>query len=115
MKVFPHLPVRRDAFILRVATRYLTANISGVELQETQRMTIVLLFVLTGIRVEAWDYMKWKHITLLKDENGITVAAKLVVYPNEAELYVPFMTPEAYNEVRVDGLSCIIWRRNNRR
>jgi hypothetical protein len=34
--VFPHLPVRRDAFILRVIDRYITANISGVELQETE-------------------------------------------------------------------------------
>jgi hypothetical protein len=37
-----HLPVRRDAFILRVTARYITANISGVELQETQRMSAVL-------------------------------------------------------------------------
>jgi hypothetical protein len=34
--VFPHLPVRRDAFILRVIDRYIAANISGVELQETE-------------------------------------------------------------------------------
>jgi hypothetical protein len=34
--VFPHLPVRRDAFILRVIDRYIAANISGVELQERE-------------------------------------------------------------------------------
>jgi hypothetical protein len=34
--VFPHLPVRRDAFILRVIDRYIAANISGMELQETE-------------------------------------------------------------------------------
>ena len=34
--MFPHLPVRRDAFILRVIDRYIAANISGVELQETE-------------------------------------------------------------------------------
>jgi hypothetical protein len=59
--------------------------------------------VSAGIRVGAWDYMKWKHITpIRKNENGtaIILAAKLVVYPNEPEEYFTFMTPEAYNAVK---------------
>jgi len=40
---------------------------------------IVLLLLSTGIRVGAWDYMRWNHITPIKDENGIIIAAKLVV------------------------------------
>ncbi len=54
----------------------------------------------TGIRVGAWDYMKWKHITPIKDENGTVVATKLVVYPNEPEEYFTFITLEAYNAVK---------------
>ena len=28
--------------------------------------------------VGAWDYMRWKHISPLKDENGVVLAAKLM-------------------------------------
>jgi hypothetical protein len=56
--------------------------------------------VSTGIRVGAWDYMKWKHITPIKNENDLIIAAKLVVYPNEPEEYFTFMTPEAYSAVK---------------
>ncbi|MGB7954965.1 MAG: hypothetical protein WCF23_13380 [Candidatus Nitrosopolaris sp.] len=44
--------------------------------------------------------MKWKHITPIKNENDVIVAARLVVYPNEPEEYFTFMTPEAYNAVK---------------
>ena len=37
--------------------------------------------------------MKWKHITPIKNENDVILAAKLVVYPNEPEEYFTFMTP----------------------
>jgi hypothetical protein len=71
-----------------------------IEYPDRRIKPIVLLSVSTGIRVGAWDYMKWKHITPLKNENGTIVAAKLVVYPNEPEEYFTFMTPEAYNAVK---------------
>jgi len=61
---------------------------------------IVLLSLSTGIRVGAWDYMNWKNITPLRNENGEIIAAKLLVYPNEPEEYFTFMTPEAYNAVK---------------
>lgn len=60
---------------------------------------IVLLSVSTGIRVGAWDYMKWKHIKPMKDEKGDILAAKLMVYSDEPEQYSTFMTPEAYSAV----------------
>lgn len=45
--------------------------------------------------------MKWKHITLITDENSSAIlAAKLVVYPNEPEEYFTFMTSEPYNAVK---------------
>jgi integrase len=60
---------------------------------------IVLVSLSTGIRVGAWDFMRWKHISPIKNENGQLLAAKLVVYPDEPEVYFTFMTPEAYNAV----------------
>jgi hypothetical protein len=61
---------------------------------------IVLLSVSTGIRVGAWDFMKWKHIKPIENENGNILAAKLIVYPDEPEQYFTFMTPEAYSAVK---------------
>jgi integrase len=61
---------------------------------------IILLSVSTGIRVGAWDFMKWKNIKPIEDENGNTLAAKLIVYPDEPEQYFTFMTPEAYSAVK---------------
>jgi hypothetical protein len=43
--------------------------------------------------------LKWKHIIPIKNGDD-TVAAKLLVYPNEPEEYFTFMTPEAYNAVK---------------
>ena len=73
-----------------------------IEYPDRRIKPIVLLSISTGIRVGAWDYMKWKHITpIRKDENGTAIlAAKLVVYPNEPEEYFTFMTPETYNAVK---------------
>ena len=71
-----------------------------IEYPDRRIKLIVLLSLSTGIRVGAWDYMKWKHITPIENENDVIVAAKLVVYPNEPEEYFTFMTPEAYNAVK---------------
>ena len=69
-----------------------------IEYPDRRIKPIVLLSVSTGIRVGAWDYMRWKHIVpIKKNENGgggaTILAAKLVVYPNEPEEYFTFMTP----------------------
>ncbi len=70
-----------------------------IEYPDRRIKPIVLLSVSTGIRVGAWDYLKWKHIIPIKNGEDI-MAAKLVVYPNEPEEYFTFMTPEAYNAVK---------------
>jgi hypothetical protein len=40
---------------------------------------IVTVMVSSGIRVGAWDYMKWKHIPTLKDESRNIVAATFCI------------------------------------
>jgi hypothetical protein len=38
----------------------------------------------SGIRVGAWDYLKWGHIVLI-NKNGRLVAAKMIVYAKEPD------------------------------
>ena len=57
---------------------------------------IALVMISSGIRLGAWTYLKWKHVKPLYNQNGILIAAKLVVYAGEPEQYFTFMTPEAY-------------------
>jgi hypothetical protein len=35
----------------------------------------------SGIRLGAWDYLKWKHVSPITNDKGQVVAAKLLVYP----------------------------------
>jgi integrase len=51
-----------------------------IEYPDKRVRIIVTVMVSSGIRVGAWDYMKWKHITPFKDENGNIVAAKLLSF-----------------------------------
>jgi len=53
----------------------------------------------SGIRLGAWDYLKWSHVTpIIQDDN--VVAAKIRVYANDSEEYFSFITPEAYAELK---------------
>jgi hypothetical protein len=61
---------------------------------------IVLIMISSGIRVGAFDYLKWKHITPLKDKKGKIVAAKMIVYPGDREEYFTFITSEAYEALK---------------
>jgi len=56
---------------------------------------LVLIMVSSGIRIGAWDFLKWKHVLPVINGDKIT-AAKLIVYAGENEEYFTFITPEAY-------------------
>ena len=50
---------------------------------------IVLTMLSSGIRVGAWDWLRWKHIIPI-ERNGAIVAAKIIVYAGEPEQYFSF-------------------------
>ena len=50
----------------------------------------------SGIRLGAWDYLKWKYIIPI-ERKGKVIAAKIIVYPGDVEEYFTFITPEAYS------------------
>jgi hypothetical protein len=53
----------------------------------------------SGIRLGAWDFLLWEHITPITRE-GKLIAAKIVVYAGDQEQYFSFLTPEAYYELQ---------------
>ena len=69
-----------------------------VEYPDRRIKTIVCTMVSSGIRVGAWDFLKFKHIVPLK-RDGKIVAAKLIVYAGEDDEYFTFISSEAYYEL----------------
>lgn len=49
----------------------------------------------SGIRLSAWDYLKWKHIVPVSRGNQI-VAARIVVYGDDDDEYFSFISREAF-------------------
>jgi integrase len=56
--------------------------------------TIILLLIGSGMRVGAFDFLKWKDVAPVKV--GDQEFAKLTIYRGEPEQYTTFITPEAY-------------------
>ncbi|MGA7368760.1 MAG: hypothetical protein WBX01_06485 [Nitrososphaeraceae archaeon] len=80
---------------------------------------IVYTMSSSGIRLGAWDYLRWRDINPIK-RDGKIVAAKIVVYAGDDDDYISFVTPEAYFQLenwmgyrmksgeRVDGNSWVM-------
>ena len=67
-----------------------------VEYPDRRLRSIIYTMVSSGIRIGAWDFLLWKHVTPIHNEQGEVIAAKLLVYPGDQEEYYTFVTPEAY-------------------
>jgi hypothetical protein len=67
-----------------------------MEYPDRRIKAIVKTMVSSGVRIGAWDYLRWKHVTPIfeKDSNEV-IAAKLTVYSGDSEEYFTFITPEA--------------------
>ena len=72
-----------------------------VEYPDRRIKPIIYTMVSSGIRIGAWDYLQWKHISPISNNTtGEINAAKILVYPGDREQYYTFITPEAYNELK---------------
>jgi hypothetical protein len=61
--------------------------------------SIIYTMISSGIRIGAWDYLKWKHIVPIIHEKEVT-AAKLIIYSGDVEEYYTFVTSEAYSSLK---------------
>ena len=77
-----------------------------LEFPDRRVKPLVLTMVSSGIRVGAFETLKWKHIIPIYDQkqpqqnSDIIKAAKILVYPGDREQYYSFLTPEAYTAVK---------------
>jgi hypothetical protein len=70
-----------------------------VEYPDWRMKAIVYTMASSGIRLGAWDYLLWEHITpIYKD--GKFIAAKIIIYAGDQEQYFSFVTPEAFSELQ---------------
>jgi len=69
-----------------------------VEYPDRRIKPIVYTMASSGIRVGAWNYLKWNHVRPI-EKDGKVVAAKIRVYADEEDEYFTFITTEAYNEL----------------
>jgi hypothetical protein len=76
-----------------------------IEYPDRRIKSIVYTMTSSGIRLGAWDYLRWEHIQpIRRRDNGNgrddVVAAKIIVYSGEeGDEYFSFITPEAYHEL----------------
>ena len=70
-----------------------------VEYPDRRIKAIVCTMSSSGIRLGAWDYLRWKDIHPI-ERNGEIVAAKIIIYAEDEDEYFSFITPEAYHELK---------------
>lgn len=71
-----------------------------IEYPDSRIKCIVFTMISSGIRIGAWDNLRWKDVKPIEDENGRVLAAKLTVYAGDPEEYYSFITPEAYSALK---------------
>jgi integrase len=70
-----------------------------IEYPDRRIKPIVYTMVSSGIRIGAWDYLRWKNVNALTNDKGEITVAKLTVYAGDREEYYSFITPEAYTSL----------------
>lgn len=93
-KITKGLPKPRYASSDRVPAKEEIAKL--VEYPDRRIKPIVYTMISSGIRLGAWDFIKWKHIVPYKDDKGGVMAAKIIVYAGESEEYYSFINSESY-------------------
>jgi hypothetical protein len=71
-----------------------------LEYPDRRIKAIIYTMASSGIRLGAWDYLKWGHIRPYTNGGNEVIAAKIVVYAEEEEEYYSFISKEAYIALR---------------
>jgi len=66
-----------------------------VEYPDRRIKAIVYVMASSGIRLGAWDFLKWGHLTPI-ERKGRIEATKIIVYEGEDEQYFSFISSEAW-------------------
>lgn len=97
-KITRGLPRGREAANDRAPT---TEEIQKlVEYPDRRIKAIVYTMISSGIRLGAFDYLKWKHIIPMYNKDGEVIASKIIVYAGDNEEYYSFITFEAYASLK---------------
>ncbi len=70
-----------------------------LEYPDRRIKAIVYTMTSSGIRLGAWDYLKWGHVRPI-EKDGEIIAAKIIVYAEEDEEYFSFISKEAFNTLK---------------
>jgi hypothetical protein len=70
-----------------------------LEYPDRRIKAIVYAMASSGIRLGAWDYLRWGHIRPI-EKDGEVVASKIIVYAEEDEEYYSFISKEAYHALK---------------
>ena len=66
-----------------------------MEYPDRRIKAIVYTMASSGIRLGAWDYLRWGNIRPI-ERNAEIVAAKMIVYAGDDEEYFTFISREAW-------------------
>ena len=66
-----------------------------IDYPDRRMKPIIFTMASSGIRVGAWDHLKWSHVFAIMKQ-GKLLAARINVYAGEDDEYFTFVTPEAY-------------------
>jgi hypothetical protein len=59
---------------------------------------IIYTMVSSGMRLGAWDYLKWKDVSPIVRDDKV-IAAKIKIYSEEEDEHFSFITPEAFHSL----------------
>jgi hypothetical protein len=80
-----------------------------IEYPDRRIKPIIYTMASSGIRVGAWDYLKWNHVSpIIRD--GKLLAAKINVYAGEDDEYITFITRGLLIVRIMDKVSQYMWR-----
>ncbi len=68
-----------------------------LEYPDRRIKAIVSTITSSGIRLGAWNYLKWGHIRPIENDGKEVAAATIIVYAQEDEEYFTFISKEAYH------------------